>query len=216
MTALYIVLGILLFFVLLFLIRIQVFFEYTDDVRLMVKVLFVKIPILPPKEKPKKQKKEKKKKPKKKKPEPKPAPEAEDKKKEEKKQSYLSKLKDKKGVTGIISLFKELAKIAGGLLKGIFSRIVITKLVVGIALKSGDAASTALAYGKLCSAIYPSINIIVAATICRDYHVTIEPIFDDERETEVYAVIHAYIRIGSILWEAVKAGVKLLIARMKL
>ena len=119
-------------------------------------------------------------------------------------------------MSGIVSLFKELAKIAAGALKGIFRHIVIKKLDVGIALNAGDAASTAVRYGQLCSAVYPSINVITAITVCKDYHVTLEPIFDDERSTEVYADIHAYIRVGFVLWHALKAGVKLLIARIRL
>ena len=213
MVGLYILFFFLLLLVLLCLIRIRVFMQYDEEVRLRLKVLFVDLQLLPQPEKPKKKPK-KKKEPKKKKPE--PEPEAAEKKEKEKKPNFLTKLKDKKGVTGIISLFKELAKIAAGTLKGIFSHIVIKKLVVGVALNAGDAASTAVQYGKICSAIYPSINIIAAITVCKDYHVTLEPIFDDERDTEVYADIYAYIRVGFILWEGLKAGVKLLIARIKL
>lgn len=212
MTALYIILGVLLLLFLICLIRVQVFLLYTDDVRLTLKALFYKKVLLPsekkPKKKPAKTEKPKEKKSGDKKEEPK-----EEKKK---KPSYLSKLKEKKGVTGLISLFTELAKIAGSTLKGLFKHIVIKRMNVGIALNSGDAASTALNYGKLCSVFYPAVNVITAATVCKSYNVTLEPIFDDERETEVYADIHAYIRVGFVLIEGVKAGVKLLIARLKM
>lgn len=212
MIALYILLGILLLLFLICLIRVQAFALYTEnDFTLRLKILFFEIKLLPRPEKPKKKpaKKEEKKK--------KPKPKTEEKKEEkEKKPSYLSKLKDKKGVSGIISLFAELAKIAAGALKGLFRHIVIKRLNVGIALNAGDAASTAVQYGKLCSAVYPAVNVITEIAICKDYHVTLEPIFDDERDTEIYADVHSYIRVGFALVEAVKAGVKLLIARLKL
>lgn len=211
MIALYILLGILLLLLLICFIRVKVFARYDDDLKLSLKVLFYQLTILPAKEKPEK----KSQKPKKKKPDDdkKEKPQEEEK---EKKPSYLSKLKDKKGVTGLISLFTEIAKIAGGALKGIFSHIVFKKLDVGIAYNGGDAATTAVNYAKICSAFYPALNILVSATVCRSYNVTLEPIFDDERETEVYADVHFYIRVGFVLLEGVKAGVKLLIARMKL
>lgn len=213
MIALYIILGILLLLFLITLIRVQVFAYYSEEFLLTVKILFFKIKILPAKEKPEKKKPEKK--PKKEKKQ-KPEEEAKKEKPEEKKQSYLGKLKEKKGLSGLISLFTSIARIAGGALKGLFSHIVIKKMDVGIAIAGSDASDTALKYGKLCSAVYPAVNIISAATVCKDYNVGIEPVFDPEKGTEFYADVHAYLRIIFALAEAVKAGVKLLIVRIKL
>ena len=213
MTALYIILGILLLLFLITLIRVQVFAQYADTLTLTVKVLFVKIKLLPSDKKKKKQK-PKKEKPKEKKPEEqKPKKEKKEKKK---KPSYLSRLKEKKGLSGLISLFASVATIALGMLKGIFSHIVIKKLDVGIALSGDDAATVAVNYGRVCSALYPSINIITAATVCKSYHVAVEPVFDPDKPTEVYADVHAYLRIIFVLAEAIKAAFKLLIVRIKL
>lgn len=208
MTALWIILGILLLLFLIALIKVEVFFRYTDEVVLTVKVLFVKIPILPKKEKPKKTPE----KPKEEKPE-KPKEKKEEK---EKKPSYLNKLKEKKGLSGLVSLFTSLAKIAAGALKGLFSHIVIKKLDVGIALSGDDAATVAVNYGRLCSVLYPAVNVIAAATVCEHYNVVIEPVFNPDKETEVYADVHAYLRIIFAIHEAVKAAVKLLIVRIRL
>lgn len=213
MTALYIILGILLLLFLLTLIRVQVFMQYTDDVALSVKVLFVKIRILPSAKKKKKEKPKKEKPKEKKSKEEKPKKEKKEKKK---KPSYLSKLKEKKGLSGLLSLFTSLAKIAAGMLKGIFSHIVIKKLDVGISLSGEDAATVAVNYGRVCSALYPAVNVITAATICENYHVVVEPVFEPDKPTEVYADIHAYLRIIFVLAEAIKAAVKLLIVRIKL
>ncbi|MBQ3286000.1 MAG: DUF2953 domain-containing protein [Ruminococcus sp.] len=210
MVALYIILGILLLLFLIMMIRVQVFAQYAEDLTLSVKVLFVKIRLLPQKEK----KKPEKKKPEKKKPEEK-KPKKEEKKKE-KKPSYLSKLKEKKGLSGLISLFTSVAKIAGGMLKSIFSHIVIKKLDVGIALSGEDAASVAVNYGRVCSALYPAVNVISKVMVCRDYNVVVEPVFDPDRPTEVYADVHAYLRVIFVVAAAIKAAVKLLIVRIKL
>ena len=210
MIALYIILGIIFLLFLITLIRVQVFATYTDDLTLTLKILFFKIPILPQKEKPKKPEKEKKPK------QEKPKPEKKEDDKKEKKPSFLSKLKDKKGVTGVLSLFTSIAKIAGGALKGIFSHIVIKKMDVGIELTGEDAASVAVNYGRVCSVLYPAVNIINAATVCENYNVVVEPVFDPDRETTVYADVYFYLRIIWVLAEAIKAAVKLLIVRIKL
>ena len=208
MIALYIILGILLLLFLILLIKIEVLATYTQELTLTLKILFVRTTLIPPPEK------KEKKKPEKKKPEPKK--EEKPKKEKEKKPSYLEKLKKKKGLSGIVSLFVSIARIALGMLKGIFSHIVIKKLDVGIALSGEDSSSVALNYGKLCSAIYPAINIITAATVCKDYNVAIEPAFYSDNETEIYADVHAYLRPIWVLAEAIKAAVKIVIARIKL
>lgn len=213
MIALYIILGILLLLFLILLIKIEVLATYTQELTLTLKILFVRITLIPPPEK-KEKKKPEKKKPKEKMPEEKK--EEKPKKEKEKKPSYLSKLKAKKGLSGIVSLFVSIARIAVGMLKGIFSHIVIKKLNVGIALSGEDSSSVALNYGRLCSAIYPAINIITAATVCKDYNVAIEPAFYSDNETEIYADVHAYLRPIWVLAEAIKAAVKIVIARIKL
>ena len=215
MVFLYILLGILLLIFLISLIRVQVFFFYSEDITLTLKLLFFKIKLLPQDEekkkkekKPKKEKKEKKKKEEEEKPE-------KDKKEEKKKPSLLAKLKDKHGVTGLIDLFRSAANIATGMLKGIISHVVFEKLDVGIMLSGEDAASVALTYGKVCSALYPAINILAEATVCRDYNISIEPVFDPEKPTEVYADVHVYLRIIFVLGAALKAGFRFLFLFLK-
>ena len=215
MLALWIILGILLLLFLITLIKVEVFATYAEELTLILKVLFFRITLVSP-DKPEKEKKPKKEKPKKKKPEPEKEKKDDDKQEKKKKQSFLGKLKEKKGLSGLVSLLVSAAKIALGTVKGIISHIVLKKFDIGIALSGEDAASTAVTYGKLCSVVYPAIHVITAATVCKDYHVTIEPVFDNDQDTKVFADVHAYLRIICVLHEAIKAGIKLLIARIKL
>lgn len=211
MIILYIILGILLLVFLFLLIRIQVFATYSETLTLTLKVLFFKLQLLPPVEK--KEKKPKKEKPKPKKPKKeKPKEEKEEKKK---KPSFLTKLKQKRGLSGLLSLFTAAAKIALGMLRQIISHIVIKKLDVGIRLSGEDAAQVALNYGKVCSSLYPAVNVIVSATVCKHYNVAVEPVFDPDRKTEVYADVHLYLRPIFVVGAAIKAGIKLLIVRIK-
>ena len=210
MIALYIILGILLLLFLILLIPVEVIAHYSDDLALTVKVLFYRLNLLPKPEKPKKTKPKKKE-------EPKPKPKEKKKEKpEEKKPSYLEKLKEKKGLSGVVSLLTGLAKIAGSTLKGLFSHVVIRRMDIGIALASEDAASTAVNYGRLCSVVYPAVDIIVASTVCKDYRVSLEPVFDDEKDTEISADLHAHLRLIFAVHEALKAGVKFLWLRVKI
>ena len=211
MIALYIILGILLLIFLVLLVPIEVLAHYSDELSLTVKVLFYQKKLLPAPPKPKKPAQPKQEK----KPEEKPK-EEKPKKEKPQKQNFLSKIKDKKGITGLLSLLTGAAKIAGGAAKGIISHAVIRRLDIGIALNSGDAASTAVNYGRLCSIVYPAVNVITAATVCKDYNVTLEPVFDSDSPTEVYADVHAHLRPIFALGEALKAGVKLLWLRVRL
>lgn len=217
MIALYIILGVLLLLFLLTLIRVQIFASYSDTLTLTLKILFFKKTLVPSPPEHKKAKKTKKsKKPKKTKKSDQKQKEAEEQPEEKKKKSLLGKLKEKKGLSGLVSLLTGLARIAAGAVKGLLSHVVIHRLDVGVALNSGDAASTAVTYGKLCSVVYPAVNIIVAATVCKSWNVSIEPAFDTEGKTEVTAELHAHLRILFAIHEALKAGVKLLWLRIKL
>lgn len=210
MTALYIILGILAFLFLITLIKVELFFTYTEEPFLTLKILFIKIQLVPPQKKSKKKKKpEKKKEPSKQK------IKEEKTKKKEKKPSYLSKLKEKKGLSGLISLFLSVAELAATTLKNIFSHIVVHKFDVYIQFVGSDAADTAVKYGELCGAIYSSVNIINGITDFKDYNVKIEPLFDENKKTCVKCDIHAHIRIIFIVFHAVLAGIRLLWLRIK-
>ena len=211
MIALYIVLGILLLLFLILMLRVEVLALYSESLTLILKVLFVRITLISPDKEPK----EKKKKKPKKKPAKKPAEQQPDGEKK-KKQSAFSKLKEKKGLSGIVSLLTQVAKIAVGTLTGLFSHIVIKKMDIGIALSGEDASATAVNYGRLCSVVYPAVDVIVAATVCRDYNVSIEPVFNSDQKTSVTADVHAYLRVIFAVAEAIKAAVKLLIVRIRL
>ena len=208
MIALYIVLGIALAVFLLLMIRVQIFAAYTDDLHLKIKVLFFQKTILPAPPKHKKKKKQKSKPGKKSDQKPADA--------KQEKQSYLGKLREKKGLSGVVSLLTEVAKITGGVLKGIFAHMVIHRMNVGIALNSGDAASTAVAYGNLCAVVYPAVNVIAAATVCKDYNVTVEPIFDGDRQTEISVDVYAHLRLFFVIDDAIKAGLRLMWLRLRL
>ncbi len=130
--------------------------SYSDEVRLAVKVLFLKINILPSKEKKgsysmSAKKAEKiKSKLRKKSQKKKAAAEEKEKLKAQKKAA-----KEKKSIREIISNVQMLASVAVAVIEKFFKHLRIRLARIKIVVATGDAASTAVAYG----AITQSINV---------------------------------------------------------
>lgn len=207
MIALYILLGLFLVLSLLCLVRLKITAQYTDSLTLRLKVLFFTFTLVPAK---KKAKKQKKKIPKKKK---EPSKKTDEK---EKKPSYLKKLGDKKGLSGLLSMLTEIVNLLGSTAKGIYSNIVIEKLNFDITIAGDDAADTALKYGKLCGVFYSAVSVICdnVKEVC-DYNVNVTPDFDDEAKGKIFADTELYIRTFYVLKYALKALFKMLVIRYR-
>lgn len=160
MIALWILCGILLFFALLLSLKATVTICYADEVTLFVKVLFLKIPILPKKKKywkssmsaskarrireAKKKKERKKRLAKKKKVQ----------KKEQKKQSKEEQ--PKKTMGEILDLVQLICRLVSAVIRRFFHHLRIDVARLKVTVATGDAATTAVAYG----AVTQSINVL--------------------------------------------------------
>lgn len=204
MIALYIILGIVLLITLLCFVKLEFFATYSSVLTLRLRVLFFTFTLVPVK---KKKKAKAGKKPEKKK---------QDKKdKKEKKPSYLKKLSDKKGISGLVSIFLELSKLVGTTLKGLAEHTVVRKLDIDITIVGEDAADTALKYGKLCGLIYSAVAVVCGVTKCESYTLNVTPDFDDEASSKVSCDSRFYIRAFYVLKYALIALYKLLVIRYK-
>ena len=175
MIALYIILGIIAFFVLLLSVRVRVQAEYIDSLTLKVKWLFISYTVYPMKEtKPKKPKKEKKKKEKPQTEEEAPVDENINKKKE----NPLKTFYNNQGFEGVIELVKSGADALGGFMKSFKKHFIIEDLCLwAVISKNHDAAGTALEYGKVCQDVYPSLGYICSNFKVKRYDISIEPDF---------------------------------------
>ena len=161
MTALYIILGIIALVVILCSVKVKITAEYGEAFSLDVKWLFVKAHIFPQTEEQKAKKaakkakkEEKKKKPKKEKP-----------KKEEKpsepKSNIFKDFYENQGFAATVELIQTAASQLGGFLGSVYRAFVIENLRLLLIVSSGDdAARNAIKYGKVCSAVYPSMGFI--------------------------------------------------------
>ena len=137
MTGLWIALGIFAFFFLIFIIPIHVIVGLTDNVSVMVRVLFLKIPILPKEKKRKSKDKDKKKKPK------------EKKKKEKPDKKDKKKKKNKKKISDIVGLVQVLLDTVVALFKRLGRNFKIRVYAYEICVASEEAAKTAVMYGAV-------------------------------------------------------------------
>ena len=168
MTALYIILGIIAFFIIVLSIPVVLDLEYTDAVSCKVSWLFLKFTLYPFPEKKKKEEK-----PKEEKKEEKPEEKKEEKPKP-KKENFLKTFYNNQGLSGVIELINNCV----GALKRFSVRfikraVIIKKFHLDIHITEGDAAATAIKYGKVCAALYPSLGFICSNMKVKDYKVVV-------------------------------------------
>lgn len=189
MTALYIILGIIVLIVILFSIKVSVTAEYADSFSLDVQWLFIKLHIFPQTEEQKAKreaKKAKKEEKKKKKPE-------EEKKEEDKpsepKKNIFKEFYENQGFGATVELIQTTAAQLGGFMGSIYRAFVIEKLKLLLKVSSGDdAAQNAIKYGKVCSAVYPSMGFICSNMKVKKYEVNVVPDFISQENKAQFAL----------------------------
>ncbi len=174
MTALLIIIGIIAFFILLLSIKFVITVHYEDDVAVSVSWLFLKFNILPKKENEDKPKKEKKKKKEEETPQNKDETIKEPKKK---KDNMFVRFYRNRGVSGVVQLLKDAAKALGGMFKRIGRAFLFEELFISLDVGSSDSAETAIKYGKVCSAAFPAMGLIVSTMRVKKYSIDINPDF---------------------------------------
>lgn len=148
MIALYIIGGILLFLLIVLLIPVSADMSYKD--KLFVAVKYGGIKVFDSR------------KPEKEKPENKQAPKTPQKPPEEKpkKENFFTKTFNEKGKIEGIRFFAQLIKAGISRIIWVIRKIKFRRFFLDISIASDDAANTAIAYGAVCAAVYPTVNFI--------------------------------------------------------
>lgn len=205
MTALYIILGIIAFFVIVLSIPVVLDLEYTDAVRCKVSWLFLKFDLYPFPEKKKKEEK-----PKEEKKEEKPEEKKEEKPKP-KKENFLKTFYNNQGLAGVIELLNNcVAALKRFSVKSIKRAVIIKKFRLDIHITEDDAAATAIKYGKVCSALYPSLGFICSNMKVKDYKVNVFADYCGEKTTVEFVTKTAFIPRALI-----NAGIALVFSLLK-
>ena len=203
MTALYIIGGILLFLLLLLIIPVSAEIGFLDTFAVCVKYGGIKVFDT---SKPKKVKKPEKEKPR--------SGKKQDeklKKDKPKKDNFVTKIFKEKGtIDGVKFCF---AVIKAGLQKVIWilKKITFKKLFLDITVSSEDAATTAVAYGGVCAAVYPVIAIIKGNTRVGVSEVNISSDFD-----KISPVIKAQVTVKTRLIYAVIAAISFIFSYFRI
>ncbi|MCR4614639.1 MAG: hypothetical protein K5756_00620 [Clostridiales bacterium] len=184
MIALYIILSIIAFIIVLFSIKITLVMDYDESFVCKVKWLFVKISLYPkPPKKKKKPKKEKNKK--------KEKPEDEEKKpekKEEKGENPIKVFYKNQGFSGVIELIQRTLAILKKLTKGIARAFKFEKLYLRLGVGGSDAEKTARDYGKVCAFVFPAMGYICSNMRVNKYALDVHPDFVTGKRTAEFHV----------------------------
>ena len=218
MTFLYILSGIILFFVVILSIRITIDAEYFDEFKLNIKWLFLNIQILPSKKKDKPKKQEK---PKKEKPQKEPTPEAEPNPEEqtEKKENIFVTFYNNQGFDGVIELINNACSSLGKMFSSFKKHIVFRELYLFMTVTGGcDAAETAMEYGRTCQKVFPAMGYICSNFPIKKYDVEIEPDFLGTKNSAQFAVsvhIRPIFFINAVIVLAVRLVFKVVLKFLK-
>lgn len=150
-------------------IPLKVSLGYDDKISLSIKYLFIKLNLLPTD--PNKPKKEKK--PKEEKKEETPKEEAP----KEKKPNPIMEMVKANGFDGMMEILGNLGnilKIFGGKL---LKSIVFNEAYINISVGTGDAASTAIKYGKTCQKVYPFMGFLCNNNVVKHYDINVDADF---------------------------------------
>jgi hypothetical protein len=172
LVALFIIIGIIVFFALILSIRAHIHFEYEDGKELTAwaKWAFIKIPLLPQPEKPPKEKKEKPKAQ-----EPAATQETTPTEPKTKGPNPLKNIYENEQLQGIMDIFGKLLQLIDKFGRGVINSFVIDEMFLDVDITKGDAATTAEEYGKLCRVIFPVFGAVCANCNVKQYSLNVEP-----------------------------------------
>lgn len=190
MTALWVILGICLFFLLLLLCPVFIYASYDEELNAKVRFLFVKIQVYPrpDKEKPSEQE------------------EAEKKEKDtnDTEKSKIKGILEQKGLSGFLNILKEAGSIVTEAAKKWISHLVIDHLFLDVTVADPDAAQAAILYGEVCAGVYTPIGILLNTVKCNQYHINVVPNFQ-KKKCEIQFQLKVHILLLFLLTAALKA-----------
>ena len=186
MTFLYILLGVVLFFVAVLSVPLHISISYDDKIRVSIRYLFIKLNILPLKQKQKKEKPPE---------EEKPKEEKKDAPPKEKKPNPILEMVKANGYDGMMTVLSNLVrilKIYGGKL---FKSVVFDEIYFYTRVATGDAASTAIKYGQTCQKVYPLMGYICSNNIVKKYDIDVDTDFlATKTQGEFFFDLHLNLR----------------------
>ena len=219
----WIILAVIALIVLVLCVKVRIFAEYSEiDTRVRIQWLFLKIPLFPTEKKDGAQKKKKAdaSRPKAENPpveelteevmeepsaetvenaasEETPAEEAtaatDETPAPAKKNNLLKTLYDAHGIDGLLLIIKRAFSYIGSFFGDLAKALVIDELYLDVRCTKKDAASTAIYYGEVCSALFPMLGTMVSKLKVRKYDINVYPDYLARQSSASFAVsMHLY------------------------
>ena len=170
MIVLYILLAIIILIAAILSIKVSVIADYSQNFYLKVKYLFLEISVYPSSGK-----KAKKEKPAEETKEDVPSQEEQGAKKGGK--NPIKTFLENEGVSGVIGLINDTARIIGGFFGSIFRHVIFDELFLTIVVGGRDAADTAIKYGRVSASVFPPLGYICSHAKVKKYDADVSPDF---------------------------------------
>lgn len=179
MTAIYIILGIILFFVVLFSIKVSIIVEMTDKNKVILKYLFFKITLFDS------SKPEKEKKPKKEKKKAEEVPQEQvaentaptENTTDNKGNNLFKQIYIEQGYDGIVKMLVAVKESLDSFFGKLYKTFTINEFYLTMHITGSDAADTAIKYGKLSSWLFPTLGKVASTCKMKKYDIDISPDF---------------------------------------
>lgn len=183
-----VIFGIAALFTSVLSVPLKVTLGYDDKIYLSIKYMFVNLKILPvDPNKPKKEKKPKEKKEK--------EPPKEEEKPKEKKPNPILDMVKANGFDGMMEVLGNLGRILKKFGGNLFKSVVFDQAYINITVGTGDAASTAITYGKTCQKVYPFMGFICNNNVVKHHDINVEADFlANKTEGEFLFEMHVCLR----------------------
>ncbi len=196
MTALYVICGILAFFLLVLFSSARVRIKFDEDIKIKVGFWFLSFTVFPKKEKAADKKLKKK-----------------SDKSKEKKPNYLSQMIKRDGITETVVFFIDTVKELLGKVSSIVGHVHIDKLFLVVGVGDDDAANAAIKCGIINAVLYPFLGYLASKTKFYKNDVTVHPMYDGD--SYIKCEIKARLRLIHVLKEAFSIFVRLIKKYMK-
>ena len=146
MIVLWILLGLIALIFLLLCIPVRFDLNYNGEATVFIRYLFLKYRVLP-------------------------APEPKKEKKPNPLLQQVKKYKEAEGLTGLLTLAKDLLKATGTRFGKLLKHIKLKDFDLYVLVGGGeDAAEIAILYGEVCAGVYPAVSVLLGLTNCKSPH----------------------------------------------
>lgn len=118
------------------------------------------------------------------------------------------------GIDGVIDILHRTMDALGGLFRGLLRHFVVRELYIDLTVTGGDAAATAIRYGKVCEKAFPLLGFICANMKVLQYDMEINPDFLGGNDKAAYHLVFSMkplIVLGIALLAVLRLAVHVLL-----